>query len=115
MKSIKKHSVNSCAINKISEFSSFKILNKILNLFKKFKLIQGGIENIPPHHIYQVYHFLSERDNCTPPKCSAPSEYNDSAHTEVEDPLGCMNESYMYGRYGHIQNNFILPRTGLTE
>ena len=98
MKSIKKHSVNSCAINKISQFSSFKILNKILNLLKILKLIQGGIEKIPPHHIYQIYHFLSERDDCTPPKCGALSEYTDSAHTEVEDPsLGCMNESYMYG------------------
>ena len=86
MKSIKKHSVKSCAINKISQFSSFKILNKIQNLLKNLKLIQGGIENIPPHHIYQIYHFLSERDDCTPPKCGAPSEYTDSAHTEVEDP-----------------------------
>ena len=35
MKSIlKKHSVKSCGINKISQFSSFKILNKIQNLFK---------------------------------------------------------------------------------
>ena len=102
MKSIKKHSVKSCAINKISQFSSFKLLNKIQNLLKNLKLIQGGVEKIPPHHIYQIYHFLSERDDCTPPKCGAPSEYNDSVHTEVEDPsLGCMNESYMYGRYGH--------------
>ena len=44
MKSIKKHSVKSCAINKISQFSSFKILNKIQNLLKFLKLIQGGIE-----------------------------------------------------------------------
>ena len=102
MKSIKKHSVKSCAINKISQFSSFKILNNIQNLLKILKLIQGGIEKIPPHHIYQIYHFLSEWDDCTPPKCGAPSEYNDSAHTKVEDPsLGCMNESYMYGRYRH--------------
>ena len=86
MKSIKKHSVKSCAINKISQFSSFKILNKIQNLLKNLKLIQGGIENIPPHHIYQIYNFLSLRDDCTPPKCGAPSEYTDSAHTEVEDP-----------------------------
>ena len=41
MKSIKKHSVKSCAINKISHFSSFKILNKIQNLLKNLKLIQG--------------------------------------------------------------------------
>ena len=34
MKSIKKHSIKSCAINKISQFSSFKILNKIQNLLK---------------------------------------------------------------------------------
>ena len=34
MKSIKNHSVNSCAINKISQFSSVKILNKIQNLLK---------------------------------------------------------------------------------
>ena len=101
MKSIK-NTVKSCAINKISQFSSFKILNKFENLFKNLKPIQGGIENHPPHHIYQIYNFLSERDACTPPKCGAPSEYTDSAHTEVEDPSsGCMNESYMYGRYGH--------------
>ena len=74
----------------ISQFSSFKILNKIQNLLNILKLIQGGIENIPPHHIYQIYHFLSERDDCTPPKCGAPSEY-----TEVEDPsLGCNDCSY---------------------
>ena len=66
------------------------------------KLIQGGLEKIPPHHIYQLVHFLSVRDDCTQPKCGAPSEYTDSAHTEVEDPsLGDMNGSYMYGRYGH--------------
>ena len=99
MKGIKKHSVKRCAINKISQFSSFKILNKIQNLLKNLKLIHSGIENIPPHHIYQIYHLWSERDDCTPPKCGAPSEYTDSAHTEVEDPsLGCMNESHMYGR-----------------
>ena len=58
MKSIfKKPSVKSCAINKISQFSSFKILNKIQNLFKKLKLIQGGIEKIPPYHMYQIYHW----------------------------------------------------------
>ena len=66
------------------------------NLLNILKLIQGGIEEIPPHHIYQIYHFLSERDDCTPPKCGAPSEYTDSAHTEVEDSsLGCMNESHI--------------------
>ena len=43
MKSIKKHSVKSCAINKISQFSSFNILNKIQNLLKILKLIQGGM------------------------------------------------------------------------
>ena len=42
MKSIKKHSVKSCAINKISQFSAVKILNKIQNLVKMLKLIQGG-------------------------------------------------------------------------
>ena len=41
MKSIKKHSVKSCAINKISQFSSVKILNKMQNLLKFEKLIQG--------------------------------------------------------------------------
>ena len=76
MKSIKKHSVKSCAINKISQFSSFKILKKIQNLLNILKLIQGGIERTPPHHIYQIlYNFLSERDDCTPPKCGALSEY----------------------------------------
>ena len=24
---------------------------------------------IPPHNIYQIYHSLSVRDDCTPPKC----------------------------------------------
>ena len=67
MNSNKKHSVKSCAINKISQFSSFKFLNKIQNLLTNLKLIQGGIGKIPPHHIYQIYHFLSERDDCTPP------------------------------------------------
>ena len=32
----------SCAINKISQFSSVKILNKIQNLLKMLKLIQGN-------------------------------------------------------------------------
>ena len=74
-------------------FCSFKILNKIQNLLKNLKLIQSGIEKIPAHHIYQIYNFLSERDDCTPSKCGAQSEYTNSAHTEVEDPsLGCMNE-----------------------
>ena len=77
-------------------------MNKIQNLLKTLKLIQGGIENIPPHHIYQIYHFLFERDDCTPPKCGELSEYPDSALTEVEDPsLGCMNVSTMYDRCGH--------------
>ena len=59
---------------------------KIRNSLKKLKLIQGGIEEIPQHHIFQIHHFLSERDDCTPPKCGELSEYTDSAHTEVEDP-----------------------------
>ena len=37
------------------QFSSFKILNKNQNLLKNLKLIQDGIEKIPPHHIYQIY------------------------------------------------------------
>ena len=79
---------------KVSQFNSFKIWNKIQNVLKAFKLIQGGIEKIPPHHTYQIYHTLSVRDDCTPPKCSELSEYTDSAHTEVEDPsLECMNGS----------------------
>ena len=41
-KVLKKHSLKSCAINKILEFSSVKILNKMQNLLKIFKLIQGG-------------------------------------------------------------------------
>ena len=75
LKSIKKHSVKSCAINKIPQFSSFKIWNKIQNFLKTLKLIQGGIEKIPPHHTYQIYYFLSVRDDCTPPKCGELSEY----------------------------------------
>ena len=107
IKNINKHSVKSCAINNISQFSLVKILNKIQNLLKMLKLIQGGIEKILPHHIYQIYHFFSERDDCTPPKCGAPSEYTDSAHTEVDDPsLGCMNVSNVYGRYGHDTKQF---------
>ena len=57
---------------------------------------------IPPHNIYQIYHSLFVRDDCTPPKCGELSEYTDSAHTEVEDPsLGCMNGSNVYDRCGH--------------
>ena len=59
---------------------------------------------IPPHNIYQIYHSLSVRDVCTPPKCGELSEYtdSDSAHTEVEDPsLGCMNVLNMYDRCVH--------------
>ena len=56
---------------------------------------------IPPY-IYQIYHSLSERDDCTPPKCGELSEYTDSAHTKVDDPsLGCMNGSNVYDRCGH--------------
>ena len=43
MKRIKKHSVKSCAKNKISQFSSVKILNKMQNLLNILKLIQSGI------------------------------------------------------------------------
>ena len=72
-----------------------------------FLLIQGGIEEIPPHHICQIYHFLSQQDDCTPPKCGELSEYIDSAHTEVEDPsLWCMNGLNMYGRYGHDTKHY---------
>ena len=86
----------------VSQCSAVKSSYKYKNVLKFKILIQGGIEEIPPNHIYQIYHFLSERDDCTPPKCGAPSEYTDSAHTEVGDPsLGCMNESNVYGRYGH--------------
>ena len=42
---------------------------------------------IPPHNIYQIYHFLSVRDDCTPPKCGELSEYTDSAHTEVVEEI----------------------------
>ena len=57
---------------------------------------------IPPHNVYQIYHSLSVRDDCTPSKCGKLSEYTDSAHTEVEDPsLGCMNVSNVYDRCGH--------------
>ena len=58
---------------------------------------------IPPHSMYQIYHSLSLRDNCTPPKCGELSEYTDSAHTEVEDPSLCMTDA------GTTQDNFILP------
>ena len=40
-------------------------VNKIQNLLKLLKLIHGGIEKIAPHHIYQIFHFLSKRDDCT--------------------------------------------------
>ena len=56
---------------------------------------------IPPHLFYQIYLSFLEQNDCTPPKCGELSEYNDSAHTEVEDPsLGCMNVSNVYGRCG---------------
>ena len=45
-----------CNKYKYHSFSSFKIWNKIQNLKKTLKLIQGGIEKIPPHHTYQIYH-----------------------------------------------------------
>ena len=44
-------------------------MNKIQNLLQILILIQGGIWMIPPHNIYQIYHSLSVRDDCTPPKC----------------------------------------------
>ena len=69
----KRVKVKSCAINKISQFSSFKIFIKIQNQLNKLKIIQGGIEKIPLNHIYQIYHFLSERDDCTPSECGARS------------------------------------------
>ena len=50
IKSIKKHSVKRCAINKISQLSSVKIWNKIQNLLHFLKLIQGGIEKIRSMH-----------------------------------------------------------------
>ena len=72
-------------------------MNKNQNFVDKLKLIKGGIEENPPHDIYQTYNFLFERDDCTQPKCAALVEYTDSAHTEVEDPsLGCMNVSNKY-------------------
>ena len=46
MKSIIKHSVKSCAINKISQFSSFKILNKIQKLINILKLIQAVLRHV---------------------------------------------------------------------
>ena len=65
---------------------------------------------IPPHNVYQIYHSLSVRDDCTPPKCGKLSEYTDSAHTEVEDPsLGYMNGSNCMTDAGTTQHNFILP------
>ena len=58
---------------------------------------------IPPHLFYQMYLSFLEQNDCTPPKCGKLSEYTDSAHTEVEDLLGCMNMnvSNMYDRCGH--------------
>ena len=57
---------------------------------------------IPPNNIYQIYHSLSVRDDCTPPKCGELSQYTDNAHTELEDPfLGCMNVSNVYDRCGN--------------
>ena len=57
---------------------------------------------IPPHLFYQIYLSFLEQNDCTPSGCGAPSEYTDSAHTQVEDPsLGCMNVSNVYDRCGH--------------
>ena len=87
---------------KVSQFSSVKIWNKNQNLLKILKPIQGGIKEIPPHHIYQIYHFLFEWDDFTPPKCGELSDYTDSAHTKVEDPsLGYMNGSNICDRCEH--------------
>ena len=50
------------------------------------------------------------KNYCTPPKCGKLSEYNDSAHTEVEGPSSrCMNASDEYDRCGMTKDNFILP------
>ena len=48
MKSIKKHSVKSCAINKISQLGLFKIYSKIQFVLKTTQLVWGGIYMIPP-------------------------------------------------------------------
>ena len=47
---------------------------------------------------YQIHPFF----DCTPPKCVAPSEYTDSAHTEVEDLCArYRNGSDVHDRCGH--------------
>ena len=57
---------------------------------------------IPPHLFYQIYLSFLEQNDCTPPKCGKLSEYNDSAHTEVEDLSSrCMNGSKVYDECGH--------------
>ena len=43
LKNIIKHSVKSCAINKISQFGLFKIYSKIQFVFKTSQLVWGGI------------------------------------------------------------------------
>ena len=61
---------------------------------------------IPPHHIYQIYHSLSVRDDCTPPKYGELSEYTDSAHTE-EDRSDNPSHHEWTLLPGHIQMHFI--------
>ena len=40
---------------------------------------------IPPHLFYEIYIYLFEKNDCTPPKCDKLSEYTDNAQTEVKD------------------------------
>ena len=77
MKSIKKHSVKSCAINKISQFSSFKILTKLQNVLKCLELIAGGSERSefepgrPPAR-RRLRPCVAGCGPCCPGRCSRP-------------------------------------------
>ena len=57
---------------------------------------------IPPHLFYQIYCYVLEQTDCTPPKCGELSEYTDSAHIEVGDlSARYMNGSDVNDRRGH--------------
>ena len=54
-------------------------------------------EIIPPYLFNQIYISFLQQNDCNTPKCGELSEYNDSAHTEVEDLSSrYMNESDVY-------------------
>ena len=59
--------------------------------------LNDSTTSLPP----DIYPFFQQND-CTPPKCGEMSEYNDSAHTDVDDSTSrYMNVSDEYDQCGH--------------